>query len=212
MAPASSGRGACSGAAVTRLAMSVEDRTEEAFVRRIPAEHPRPMEVDPPRLGAPRRRLGGAEPPDRGAVAPNSSQAAIPTRRAPSSRRERGPGFLGLADAFSAPYPRGGAENIQLTPRRSRRRGEGGRCRGEDRRNLYIQLSCAQISPPRRAMACAVEPDDGRHRPERGRQELPVRRLWISRGLFEAGCRGGVRRARARRVRPHQIPRMRGTG
>lgn len=44
---------------MTRLAISVEGQTEETFVRRVLAEHLRPMEVDPMLLGSPRRRGGG---------------------------------------------------------------------------------------------------------------------------------------------------------
>ena len=97
MAPASSGRKACSGAAVTRLAMSVEDRTEEAFVRRILAGHPRPMEVDPPRLGAP-RRTARRRPFRRAAV-----KAAYPRARDRALDAYRQDGICGtwevLADA-----------------------------------------------------------------------------------------------------------------
>ena len=44
---------------MTRLAISVEGQTEEEFVKKVLAEHLRPMEVDPMLLGALRRRGGG---------------------------------------------------------------------------------------------------------------------------------------------------------
>ena len=44
---------------MTRLAISVEGQTEEAFVKKVLAEHLRPMEVDSMLLGAARRQGGG---------------------------------------------------------------------------------------------------------------------------------------------------------